>query len=614
MKSVRAKFFNRNLLFRVARVASALAIAFLLNQFAFDYLESVLYDTRVKLRPVPSQSSKISLVAVDKSTISHYNRAPDANDHLGLLNAIQEDKPRAIVYVMSPLEIKGDDAAIKSWINTAKTTNNFYAAINDIYSQGDKDRLLLPTPFEQVPIGSAPLSVDSNKFAEDSVTRRILIFQDGLATLQAQLAQMFNGIIHAKDYRGNFQFLNSTQAYIDYHPSGTFAPLSFFAVAERRFPPGTFTDKIVLVGRDTLEDANDYVRTPYSKNIVAMSKLEAQANVLDTLIRNNSPVRTPSWFNFLLTAIISLITVMVVWTVKPTKGLYVLGGTLATFALFCYLMFAVFNVWVAMAQPLLSIFMCYYFFIPYRLIKENRKSWEYLQKNRLLTQVEELKTNFMSMMSHDLKTPLARIQGMADIVLQDTNKLSSQQREAIVTINKSSEELSYFISSILNLTRVESQDIKLHLQTKDVNALLEEVIRKHDYMAQSKGIKIVTEFEPIFSFKMDVDLMRQVFGNLVENAIKYSPKNSKVLISTEEVDGKVQIQVADQGIGIPTEEVSNVFEKFYRSQNAKTSTVKGSGLGLYLAKYFVELHRGEIAVESIPQQGSTFSIQLPMEQ
>ena len=216
------------------------------------------------------------------------------------------------------------------------------------------------------------------------------------------------------------------------------------------------------------------------------------------------------------------------------------------------------------------------------------------------------------MMSHDLKTPIARIQGMAEMALREQDRLTTQQLEALKNITSSSDELEHFIASILNLGRIESKDIKLHLRSKDINALLIEVIKKSEYLARQKNISIVTEFEPMFSVKVDEDLLRQVFTNLVENAIKYSPNDSSIMISTEEIDGKVQVQVADQGIGISTDEIGNLFTKFYRAKEIRDSEVKGSGLGLYLARYFVDLHKGQISVESAPQQGSTFTVELPM--
>jgi signal transduction histidine kinase len=214
-------------------------------------------------------------------------------------------------------------------------------------------------------------------------------------------------------------------------------------------------------------------------------------------------------------------------------------------------------------------------------------------------------------MSHDIKTPLARIQGMADIVLRESQRLSSAQSEALVTVQKSIDELVDFISSILSLSRIEGKEIQLNLVTKDINALLNEVVSRHQYLAQEKNIQIRCELDPLFSVKLDVDLIRQVFTNLIENAIKYSPPGSRVLISSEESDGQVVVQVADQGIGIAKEELENIFMKFYRSKEVRASTTKGTGLGLYLASYFVELHGGRISVESELGKGSTFTVELP---
>jgi signal transduction histidine kinase len=372
-----------------------------------------------------------------------------------------------------------------------------------------------------------------------------------------------------------------------------------------------FKDKIVILGRDIQTTSKDYVRTPYSRDIVAMTIVELSANMFDTLIRNDAPKQAPRWLNLLITTMISYLTVLVVLTLTPTTGLLILGSTIGGYFLLSLVAFWLGGWWVDVAHPFLVIFICYYFFIPYRLIIENRRSWEYYQKNKLLTQVEELKTNFLSMMSHDLKTPIARIQGMAEVVRSDKNPLSPTQAEAIDTLRRSSDELLEFISSVLNLGRIESKAIQLHLQSKDVNALLKEVVSKLEYLAGSKNIDIRTELEPLFSIKFDVDLIRQVLSNLVENAIKYSPEKTSILVSSEERDGWIVVQVADQGPGIPEDELPHIFMKFYRSRNAKGSAIKGSGLGLYLAKYFVELHKGRIQVDSTLGQGSTFTVELP---
>ncbi len=366
-----------------------------------------------------------------------------------------------------------------------------------------------------------------------------------------------------------------------------------------------------MIGKETMEAASDYLTTPLDKGLLALSMLEMYANILDTLILNEAPRFAPDWVKFLLTFAISLLTIYIVLSVRPGKGLLVLGLSVCVFLLISVAVFALTSWVLPVAHPLVAVFICYYFVIPYRLIIENRRSWEYYQKNRLLTQVEELKTNFMRMMSHDLKTPLARIQGMAEIIAKDPSALSETQRRALDTISESSEELTEFIGSILSLSRIESKEMKLQLRSRDINKIVGNVIRKVEFMAKRHGIEIVQELEPMFSFKVDEDLLRTVLTNLIENAIKYSPEGTKVLVTTEEIDDEVVIQVSDQGRGIAPEDIGHVFDRFYRGRNTRIATA-GNGLGLYLAKYFVELHNGRIEVESELDRGSTFTVRLPM--
>ena len=217
------------------------------------------------------------------------------------------------------------------------------------------------------------------------------------------------------------------------------------------------------------------------------------------------------------------------------------------------------------------------------------------------------------MMSHDLKTPIARIQGMTEVILKDDVTLSSTQREAVDTIRSSSNDLLKFINSILQYGRIESQGVELNRQSKDINQLLEDVIKKHEFLAKVKRIRIKTELEPMFPVPVDPDLIKQVLSNLIENAIKYSPEDSEVEVRSREEGDCVVVEVKDQGMGIPAEDLPNIFMKFYRSQNVKTSTIKGTGLGLYLAQYFAQLHNGQITVTSEAGQGTVFKVNLPIQ-
>lgn len=594
----------------------ALGIAFFLCQIQLDYLESYFYDLRVKLRPTPETSGHIQTIVIDTHTQEALRRMPESLDYMKLAEELKKASPKAVIFIVEYDEMEsiiGSYEELELLADSLKQLN-FYVAIDDrLPTRGLEEEFRLLPPLQDIQVGSAPSTRDTNNFARDGVTRRLILGLHDEPLLHAKLASQFNGISQPSKYQGAFDFKRTEQAYINYRPTGTYRPLSFVTVANGEFDPHVFEDKIVLIGKDTKANINDYVQTPYSRDALAMSKVELHANILDTLILDEAPILTPHWLNVAITAAISILTVFVVLTVRPAHGLYLLIVAMAGYFAFSLLLFITGNLWLSMVHPLLAIFICYYFFIPYRLIIENRKSWEYFQKNKLLTQVEELKSNFLQMMSHDLKTPLARIQGMTEVALRDPNPLSKGQLEAIQNINKSSEELSQFVGSVLNLGRIESKDInKLHLKSKDINALVHDVIQKCDYLAKQKNIELETDLEPMFSLKIDEDLMKQVLTNLVENAIKYSPENTKVQIKTEEIEGKVYIKVSDHGAGIPKSDIENLFTKFYRARQARNSDVKGSGLGLYLARYFVNLHSGDINVESEVNKGSTFTVELPM--
>lgn len=605
------KWLNLRLVQVALRILIAVLITLILSQFKLDMLESTLFDWGLRLSSRPDPSGKIVLVAIDQQSIDALGGEPKAKDYLELVKQLKEAAPRYLVTLNNPVLVTGPMNELKQFARQATEAHLIYAN-NDLPDTGQDGFPALASPFSQIPVKAAPLTADRSIFARDGVSRRIILKYDRRWTFPAEMANSYNGITDIHKYKGVFPFLDSRQAYIQYRKIGAFPKVSFIDIERGQFDPGLLKDKIVLIGTTAHESTQAYMKSPFSNHSFDISQLELQAEGIDTLLTNQAPQLTAPWMKYLFTFIVSILTASIVLSLRPLEGLIALVVLVTAFLGTALLITDLFNWLFPVAHPLAAVFVAYYFVIPYRLIIENKKSWEYLQKNQLLTQVEELKSNFLRLMSHDLKTPLARIQGMADIIKQEEQLLSVRQKRAVQTIAESGDELNDFIRSILDLSRIESKDIKLHRKSKDINQLLNTVIHQCRYSAKRKNIQIVTEFEPMFSVKIDEDLMKQVFSNLVENAIKYSPENSKVLITTEESNGRIHIQVADQGIGIHEADLPHIFDKFYRASEAKTE-FHGTGLGLYLAKYFVELHDGRIDVESEPRKGSTFSVVLPME-
>lgn len=593
------------------RLGVALILAFLISQFRLDYFESFFYDARVRLRPPPKNTNSVVNIAITPKTIEKLSGNPGFQEHSALLERLKTAQPKAVVYDMDPTNLKGSQQEKIAFINVAKNLPSLVFLTSQLGLKGEESPRLTP-PFEKLRLVPAPISSDSSNFAKDSVTRRFLIQYQDQKMAHIELAQLFSPRIDIEQaIRGEFEFLSTRQALIQFRPPGSIQRFSFEEVLNKN-NLSELKNKIIILGEDTQLSLENYARTPYSRESVGMTAMEVHGNIIETLIRNDSPVKAPAWFDGFWIALISILTVYVVFSVKPTIGLLILIGSVAGFSIFNFLVFWLFNYWMDLAHPLLAVFLCYYFLIPYRLIIENRHRWEIYQKHKILQQVEELKSNFISMMSHDLKTPIARIQGMTDAIELDPNPLSSRQRESLDTIRSSGNDLLKFISSILQQSRIESEQIQLHLVSRDINELLKLAIQQNEFLAKLKKIKFQIELETLFPIRMDAELVRQVFSNLIENAVKYSPEETKVLISSEEADGFVIVQVADQGPGIPPEELPHIFMKFFRSRNAKASAVKGSGLGLYLAKYFIELHNGSVSVESSYGQGTTFTVKLPI--
>jgi signal transduction histidine kinase len=215
-------------------------------------------------------------------------------------------------------------------------------------------------------------------------------------------------------------------------------------------------------------------------------------------------------------------------------------------------------------------------------------------------------------MSHDLKTPVAKIAGIADILRVQYNN-EPKQVELLDNIILSTKELNNFITSILDLTKIESRNITLNIESKDVNNIVENVADTLKFEANEEQMKIIVETSPLYPIKMDVILINRVVGNLVGNAIKYAGEGTRVNVKTWDDEKWVYIEISDTGKGIPADELEHIFDKFYRVKNDDSHKIKGSGLGLYLVKYFIELHEGKISVDSVQGQGTTFIVKLKNE-
>ena len=226
-------------------------------------------------------------------------------------------------------------------------------------------------------------------------------------------------------------------------------------------------------------------------------------------------------------------------------------------------------------------------------------------------EIDEMKSDFVSTVSHDLRSPLTFMRGYATM-LPMAGDFNDKQEDYTSKILRGIDQMSKLVDDLLDLGRLESGN-EMPKVTVRVDSLLREVVHEHGQHAQSNGIALQMELEPDMpTIKGDPALLRQAVANLVVNGIKYAPDSGPMYLRAERQNGEIVISVADNGPGIPQQEQMRLFEKFYRAQQRGTENVKGSGLGLAIVKSVVERHGGRVWCRSQTGQGSTFYLSLPV--
>ena len=240
------------------------------------------------------------------------------------------------------------------------------------------------------------------------------------------------------------------------------------------------------------------------------------------------------------------------------------------------------------------------------------KTAEMRSMNIELVRANQLKGQFLANMSHELRTPLNAIMGFAE-ALRDgvAGEPTAEQREFAEDIYQAGHQLLGMINDILDLSKVEAGAMELQLSACDLAALVDEVMRVARGLARRKGVELVTDIEPRpLELTADPIKLKQILYNLLSNAIKFTPGGGRVTVRGRMQKETVTIAVADTGIGIAPADVAVLFEEFRQVDSSLTRKHEGTGLGLALTKRLVELHGGDIAVESEPGQGSTFTVTL----
>lgn len=252
-----------------------------------------------------------------------------------------------------------------------------------------------------------------------------------------------------------------------------------------------------------------------------------------------------------------------------------------------------------------------FFFVMNYFINEQEKYEHYISlQNQRLVKLNEEKSQLIGIAAHDMKSPLKRIEGLISLINMSSDNLTEEQKGLIEKISNVSKEQNRLIIEILDLNKIESQNTQIDLKKGDVIEVLEEVIESFKLIADNKNIKIATHYqrEEIFA-KIEKRYLRQTLENILSNAIKFSPTDTKVEISAEFNENKVIISIKDQGPGITGEDMKRLFGKFQRLSAQPTGGEISTGLGLAITKKYVEAMQGSIRCESEYGHGATFVVE-----
>ena len=232
-----------------------------------------------------------------------------------------------------------------------------------------------------------------------------------------------------------------------------------------------------------------------------------------------------------------------------------------------------------------------------------------------LNELEATRRQFVANVSHELRTPITIIKGFVETLLDGARNDPELSLKFLQTVEKHANRLTFLIEDLLTISQLEDGRIVLNRQWGQLHPVAERVLDDFSARARARNISLSNQIPDSLTLRADLDRLHQVLVNLVDNAIKYGRTGGHVTLSARipAQSQQVEIEVADDGPGIPSESLPRVFERFYRVDAARSRDQGGTGLGLSIVKHIVQAHGGEVSAESRPGHGTTFRLTLPTE-
>ncbi len=566
------------------------------------------YDTRLRLRGKQPTDSRIVILSVDRNSWVNW-RHPDKDMLLSdnpyqdsaawqiLLAKLLIERPLAIA-VTTDFSPETPTASAPPKMTQVRPSE--FADSHVIWSaqRNEEGYVRLPPYSSRIHRNFGLLHFIRDR---DGIVRRFGTRLERVPNIAVLMARRLPGVSISQ-----FDIFKNSQPMINYRgEAGTFSRVTLADFLSHKYPHDFFRQKLVIVGTPDLPGTE--LQTPLGQ----MSKSEILANIIDNIHYNRWIAQPPFWVLILL--IIMAVALSAWFTSRYPQ--FLAFFTLVWFNIFFITVslwvFDAHYVWLPVFATLVSSFATYVIFLSFQLTLKDYVTKQLEKEHQFLLDVEELKNNFLSLISHDLRTPIAKIQAICDRLLAENP--GTQFAPDLSSLREVAGELNRYISTIIQTARVESKDFRVNKDATDINEVIERATKSLEPLVRQKKIQLKSHLEPMFLIEVDPVLIHEVVLNLIENAIKYTPDGGHVRLSSREVDGRVIVMVEDTGVGIPESEQVHVFEKFYRGEQGK-SHPRGSGLGLYLVKYFIELHGGQVILQSTPGVGTKIGFSLPIEE
>ena len=231
-----------------------------------------------------------------------------------------------------------------------------------------------------------------------------------------------------------------------------------------------------------------------------------------------------------------------------------------------------------------------------------------------LKKMDQVRRDFVANVSHELRTPLSILRGYIETLLDSPKTPREELTRILRVMERHSDRLDLLVEDLLTLAQLESGNPNLQMGTVDLSTFLLEMVRDWEKKLKSKQLNIVVDLPPELSpIRVDRTRLQEALYNLLDNAVKYSRARGEIRLSARQHDGKIELIVSDQGIGIAKEDLPRIFERFYRADKARSpDKIRGTGLGLAIVKHIAQLHGGHVEAESELDRGTTIRVVLPV--